>query len=578
MKYFLQNWKPEYDGILYFFHRVQEMLFHYSDDIVRAPIHNTKTLINEYLENEAEMQKNNVTSYQIEQILSELCYSLQHDRILVQNLGEDFIQTINEKIKTDTKDIITYLNSKFPHQTYYKWCINYLREHILQHKHKKEIEFATRVWIVEVVSNGYSPEYIYTYLSNKMSKPIAEPENFFNEFIDNFSFNYHLFRVYFQFSPQILECKELFKTRIGVEFNDDGNFNLLKKRKNDFIGYVEVKALDRYNASFSAYNKVSIFVKYYKTLTNRIDELIRPHSFVKDVNTLELNIVPVKPKGYRSYKPEPTTEFKDSVDTIILSCQNKKNARKSINKMITLHNVAIQQDDLNDGFLNFWSILEIISSDICCKAKIEKVIKAVVPTLEKDYFTSVLSNIEDDLKHNLNKSDYTALIDLTQTDDSLELNYICRFIFLTEFEELRDSYFKKLENFPVIRTKIYNLWELRNSKQDLMKLSKKYAQRVTWHIYRLYRTRNSIVHSGETHPRIQALGEHLHIYVDQIMMEIIVKLLEEKTLHTISDVLTDTSLFMLKKEKHFNIPSSINEDDLILLCNSYFYESNNTDL
>ena len=44
--------------------------------------------------------------------------------------------------------------------------------------------------------------------------------------------------------------------------------------------------------------------------------------------------------------------------------ENKEKSKTTIGKMIELHNVAIQQDDLNDGFLNFWSILEIISEDI----------------------------------------------------------------------------------------------------------------------------------------------------------------------------------------------------------------------
>ena len=50
MKYLSQKWNKDYDGVLYFIQRLEEMLFHYSDDIVRAPIHNTATLIKEYIE------------------------------------------------------------------------------------------------------------------------------------------------------------------------------------------------------------------------------------------------------------------------------------------------------------------------------------------------------------------------------------------------------------------------------------------------------------------------------------------------------------------------------------------------
>ena len=56
MKYIVQKWDRQYDGILYFVQRLQEMLFHYSDDIVKAPVHNTMTLIFEYIELEKDVE------------------------------------------------------------------------------------------------------------------------------------------------------------------------------------------------------------------------------------------------------------------------------------------------------------------------------------------------------------------------------------------------------------------------------------------------------------------------------------------------------------------------------------------
>lgn len=138
---------------------------------------------------------------------------------------------------------------------------------------------------------------------------------------------------------------------------------------------------------------------------------------------------------------------------------------------------------------------------------------------------------------------------------------------------MRENYFQKLSAYPVIRQKIYALWKARNSKSQILIFSNKYSQRIKWHIYRLYRTRNAIVHSGDSHMRIQALGEHLHIYVDRILSELLVKLANEKTLLTISDVLIDTRLSLSKIKKCFNENSPVTSDDLIILENSYFYST-----
>ena len=52
MKYITQDWTSTKDGYLFFVQRLQEMLFHYSDDIVKAPVRNTQTLLEEYVDTE----------------------------------------------------------------------------------------------------------------------------------------------------------------------------------------------------------------------------------------------------------------------------------------------------------------------------------------------------------------------------------------------------------------------------------------------------------------------------------------------------------------------------------------------
>ena len=48
MKYITQDWTSTKDGYLFFVQRLQEMLFHYSDDIVKAPVHNTHHLVDRH--------------------------------------------------------------------------------------------------------------------------------------------------------------------------------------------------------------------------------------------------------------------------------------------------------------------------------------------------------------------------------------------------------------------------------------------------------------------------------------------------------------------------------------------------
>lgn len=551
------------------------MLFHYSDDIVRAPIHNTRTLIDEYLSNEIKMQKNEVGSYQLEQILDELSHSILHDKILLENLGEEFISAISDSIKKDKKPTVIYLKNKTPQKTYYNWCVDYLNTHIFEPNHKKEIEFAIRTWIVEVVSYGYSPEYIYNYIHLMLMRQKTNPQKIFSNFLNQFSFSKDDFRVYFTFSSTIATYKTLLEERLDLVFQDDGNFERVKTRKNDFIGYVDIQSLDRYNAVYEASDYIDTFIRYYKVISNRKNQLVRKFALVNRKQDTSFYSIPIKSFGYRSYEPKPKDDLHETIDSIIINCQNKPQITYTqLNKIINLHNEAIDQQDLNDGFLNLWSILEVITSKINRESKIDKVIFGITPILKKDYFTVTFENIDQDLSDNLSKKDYDNLVKVTSPNGKTR-NYLSRFIFSPEYEDLREEYFEKLAKFPVIRMKIYRLWELSGSKKQLLKLSREYEQRVTWHIYRLYRTRNAIVHSGESHLRIQALGEHLHIYVDRIIAELLVKLASEPTLQSISDVLIDTTFSLSTTEKLFSEETPITDDDLPLLGKAFFYRSDN---
>ena len=66
-----------------------------------------------------------------------------------------------------------------------------------------------------------------------------------------------------------------------------------------------------------------------------------------------------------------------------------------------------------------------------------------------------------------------------------------------------------------------------------------YVQRIRWQLYRIYRTRNIIVHSGEEPLKIEYLGEHLHSYLDDTAYEFVGKLSGEIPFKDRNDILVD---------------------------------------
>lgn len=109
------NWEKsfEYDGLLYFAQRLEEMLFHYSIDLYKAPILNTNQLIKEYIETNQKVEQGKVKEWYLDTILDEFKNSFQNDIVLNKYWGAQNIKralnTINNSNMGDKAKFMDYL-------------------------------------------------------------------------------------------------------------------------------------------------------------------------------------------------------------------------------------------------------------------------------------------------------------------------------------------------------------------------------------------------------------------------------------------------------------------------------------
>lgn len=577
MKYWIpSNWDDtfEHEGLLFFIQRIQEMLFHFSSDVHRAPVHNTSTLIKEYLKVYNEVKAGEVKNYQLKYIFQELENSFSNDKILFDNLGNGFISVVCSKMKECKENTIEqYKVVNYIHGVirlhYLEWTIAYLKNHIATGNHKAEIENGARCWISNIIMNGYSAEFIYRYVEDFFIKKQIKSLDDLDMFFDRFDFKMKSHKVYLQISDSIDSHFELLKTRLSLDFNDDGNFYLIQKKEKYSICYFEIEALDYYSAMISAYKKINIFFKYYRFITNIRRRLIDKYGMVLDIEKEQSYNLPIVPTGFKSIEVQRKDIDAETIDMIIIGLQRKGTVNyERINKAIELHNSAIRQQLPKDGFANLWSALEVLCPQGDYDSKLDSILNAALPIMQNDYFMTLFESIYNDMKDNLEKADFDDLVSAITLEENMKK--MAAFCLLPEYEELREDYFEKLKNMPLLRHKIFTLYVLKSNKKALFELSKNYRKRVRWHFYRLYRVRNSIVHSGSAPQRIRVLGEHLHSYLDGIMYEIAVKLAMQEKLTNIDSVFADANFLITSKEKHFSNDGPVTSDDIEMLLDSYF--------
>ena len=568
VKYTIQNWDRKYDGILFLIQRLESMLFHYSDDIDRAPIHNTATLIKEYVKL---ANDKNIQSFHLEIVASELSQSIQTDEIIKKKYGNNFIERIINSLKSNTKETIFYLHSNITLEKYYNWCIEALLDEVKNPKNKKEINSYLRKWIASTIDFGYSSSYIYRNLQNRFTNVVENPQSEITEFLNQFNLKAKRFKVYFLFMGSFLKYKELLEQRLEIIYIDDGYFEKLRKKDNKaFIGCVNVDAIDSYRAVEFAYARLEIFISFYRVISNRNKEIIGKTAYVRNCETEEELYIPVLSEGFKNIEIEPKTDLRTTIDAAILGCQTKTaETYTSIRKIIMLHNMALRQVDLEDGFLNLWSALEIVGKDSKGDSKVEKVINSILPILQNDFFRKYFEAIISDLKNALSRDDYKKIL-LLIPEEGDEAYKIACFTLLGKYEREREELFEKITLYPNLRQRIYKGYCLRENRDRLFQISEKYSQRLKWHIYRLYRVRNGIVHAGERDRKIQVLGEHLHIYCDAVITDIIVKLATKDNLDTIQDVLVDSQLLVQDKRNYFKESGEVKVEDIKLMMKNSF--------
>ena len=392
-------------------------------------------------------------------------------------------------------------------------------------------------------------------------------------FFGRFDFKKRSYKVYLQIEDDMKDYVQTLERRLLLSFEDDGNFSRIHKKAHKILCYFEFEELDHYTAIIQAYQRINLFFKYFRFVSNTRKYLLYKFGAVLDCDTDYMYFLPIIPTGFKSIEVQRDDIHVELIDGMILGVQSHhEDGAKKLDKAITLHNSAIRQQLPKDGFINLWSILEVLCPQENSSSKLQTILNSVLPILQNDYFSTVFETIDTDLKDNLSEEDYQNIINNIQVSDMLKRTaYFC---LLPEYEQLREDYFRKMEKLPLLRQKIFTLYELRNNKRQFFSLSQKYRDRVEWHLYRLYRARNSIVHAGLVPNRIQVLGEHLHSYVDSIMLETAVKLSAQPLLDSVNSVFVDTRLLVRKKEKTFSVEKAISAEDINLLFNKFFYLSN----
>lgn len=537
------NKSEQLDGMMYFAHRLQEATFHYTIDIYKAPIYNTNQLAYEYLLVHEKVKNKQLNDSYLEDIKKEFLYSLEHDIVLKEYWGDDNIELAKNQIYSSNQNnidkLMHYLYHIWNNGVYFNWCKEYIKIIISSPKEKKKIERSIKILLPELFAYGYSNECIYKrvkYYFFEKKKSLSS----INAFLDSFDVEKKEYKVYLAINKDILQFKEILNNKLRVNFDDDGNFSKLNHRADDIIISIDtIEALDEYSAVEKFKSILNIFMLFYIALDNKNDIDINDVAMTfqgKELCYVHHNNSSVK--AIERFSSEEAAKYAEQTLNDLLTIFGiTPNTLFSLMQIFEKHNSAILDDNIENSFLNLWSIFEMFSNNIENGNKIEKIKKTVLIIITNNHLKRIVSDLTKNLISILGKDDFKSLLDKTDIEDKTDTYKLSCIIFLDEYSQIREEIYSKITN-PNIRSRISQLNELGGNSKYLYKYTEQYKTRVSWHITRMYRIRNSIIHSGDSDNKIEHICNHLHAYVDILIDEMVNRLTCGMQLSSVDDVIT----------------------------------------
>lgn len=196
----------------------------------------------------------------------------------------------------------------------------------------------------------------------------------------------------------------------------------------------------------------------------------------------------------------------------------------SVSSALDLHATAMRAADVRTRFLNLWMALECLGSLVGHGGVIQKISDLVCPIVTWRKIEKISRYCSINIHHwrrvSGTKSERSAIFPgesnsrIPAGDAIALLGRPKDHQHLTELSRLTGGH-------PLLVFRLMEVWERFRNPQRLSSSLAESRKHLEWHLNRIYRARNLLVHSGTEVPYLEILCENLHYYVNTVLSRVI---------------------------------------------------------
>lgn len=207
------------------------------------------------------------------------------------------------------------------------------------------------------------------------------------------------------------------------------------------------------------------------------------------------------------------------------------------------YSLSVESLSTETKFTNLWSALESLLITGHHESNVEHIKKIVPSAVCSEYFQRLLLNFLKDCYRADVLVEYNGEKVNTSSPSIQDIKKV--YSLLTD-EVLVDIFKNEIEDYTLLKQRVIELsYDLSNSKTFKESISNHFNN-LTWHIQRLYRVRNNLVHAARTEKDISLLIEHLHFYL-RYTIKLIINKFKEYQFNSLGE------LFMTIEDNYYSL-------------------------
>ena len=534
------NFTPPMENLLFFANLIDEMTFNYTLDSFKASVHNVFSLIRECIETIDDIEDETIKKGSLPPITEEIKDTIDKDPIINEVMLANGLDLVVSKIDGNTKPgelkLVLEMFLAVPIIQQYNDCVKRKLADLIKtaSPQKENIEKLSRLFVAQMKYMGLPNASIHKknkdffFGRNSSIHSANDIDAFFSLFDLNDQkytvclFGNHLYS-YLKFAGQ------------PVDIDIRNNFNLsqwdpnlawlnnVMPNKGQYI-FIETQAYDEYHALLRSMKRIAHFTSLYSFFHHKNSfKFIREECVIRRNSDGAISIInspmPVIMACKDVWPSVASTYYQQTISGVNLEI----NSLERFIRSVRLHDSAKKSEHMENQFLNLFTAFEVlIPKDVDSgKDRILQIIDILIPYLCQNHFQKLAVSFGQDLKL-WNNALYTSIL-AQITDGNTDDEKLCALICLAKYQNQRDQIFRATTsaNYYLLRYRLWKLNDRMGNIQSIRSTFLRFEKRMRWHVTRLYRTRNLIVHAG-AHPKyLNMLLENIHSFYDTFMRELI---------------------------------------------------------